>query len=255
MGKKRYGHAWPAAEKPGNLAKSFPLRHGRARPSRRVRPRLRRHRWPPDSSGWLQALRRFIPRLSQPDGARGQSGGACRTRWPPGARSAAQRASRARSSLGVRHAGEGGHALARAARPRAPPYTHAARADRHLCGAGCAGLSLASVCRGQSRRSWAAEGVILRCRWPRLRVGALAGADGSASARVAADARSSGTLLGGGRLARPRWDEAAERPTQVAWAEPVASTAGTEGETPSGRALGCVSGSCGVLYFLVLFSW
>ena len=75
--------------------------------------------------------------------------------------------------------------------------------------------------------------MILRCRWPRLRVGALAGADGSASARVAADARSSGTLLGGGWLMRPRWDEAAEQPTQVAWAEPVAGTNAAEGGTAS----------------------
>ena len=99
--------------------------------------------------------------------------------------------------------------------------------------AGCAGFNWASVFWGQSRRCWAAEGVILRCRWPRLRIGALAGADGSASARVAADVRCSCTLLGGGRLARPRWAEAAERPTQVAWAEPVAGTAGTEGGTAS----------------------
>ena len=81
-----------------------------------------------------------------------------------------------RAPLGVRHAGEGGHALARAVHPRARPYTHAARVDRHVRGAGCAGFNWASVFWGQSRRCWAAEGVILRCWWPRLRVGALAGA-------------------------------------------------------------------------------
>ena len=49
----------------------------------------------------------------------------------------------------------------------------------------------------------------------------------------AANVRCSRPLLGGGWLARPRWAEAAERPTQVAWAEPVAGTAGTEGGTAS----------------------
>ena len=126
-----------------------------------------------------------------------------------------------RSTQSIRHA-----ALSPAHRAISP-------SDRHLCGAGRAGFNLASVCRGQSRRCWAADGVILRCRWPRLRSGALAGAAGSASARVAADVRCSRPLLGGGWLARPRWAEAAERPTQVAWAEPVAGTAGTEGGTAS----------------------
>ena len=68
------------------------------------------------------------------------------------------------------------------ARSATRPYTHAARADRHLCGAGRAGFNLAR-CRGQSRRCWAADGVILRCRWP-AQGRCLAGADGSASARV-----------------------------------------------------------------------
>ena len=121
---------------------------------------------------------------------------------------------------------------AQRARARARARSVRALTAIFVC-AGCAGLNWASVCRGQSRRCWAAEGVILRCRWPRLRIGALAGADGSASARVAADVRCSCPLLGGGWLARPRWAEAAERPTQVAWAEPVAGTAGTEGGTAS----------------------
>ena len=93
--------------------------------------------------------------------------------------------------------------------------------------------------------------MILRCQWPRLRSGVLAGAAGSDSAQVAADVRSSRTLLGGGRLARSRWSEAAERQTGVAEAEATVATAGTEGETPSGRALGCVCGPCGEWDILV----
>ena len=150
-----------------------------------------------------------------------------------------------RAPLGVRHAGEGGHALARAVHPRARPYTHAARVDRHVRGAGCAGFNLARVFQGRSTGCWACEGVILRCRWPGLRNGALAGTEGSIRARVAADARSSGTLLGGGRLVRSRWAEASGRPRQVAQAVVVIGTNAAEGETPSGRALGCVCGPCG----------
>ena len=150
-----------------------------------------------------------------------------------------------RAPLGVRHAGEGGHALARAVHPRARPYTHAARVDRHVRGAGCAGFNLARVFRGRSTGCWACEGVILRCRWPRLRSGVLAGAAGSDSAQVAADVRSSRMLLGGGQLARPRWSEAAERPRQVAQAVVVIGTNAAEGEAPSDRALGCVCGPCG----------
>ena len=62
------------------------------------------------------------------------------------------------------------------------------------------------------------ECVILRCRWPRLRSGVAAGTTGSASASVAADARSSGTLLGGGRLVRPMWAEGSGRADYVACA-------------------------------------
>ena len=135
---------------------------------------------------------------------------------------------------------------------RHPPHNPALPCvEPHLCGAGCAGLTLASLFRDRSTRYWACEGVILRCQWPRLRSGVLAGAAGSDSAQVAADVRSSRTLLAGGRLVRSRWSEAAERPRQVAQAVVVIGTAGTEGETPSGRALGCVCGPCGAWDILV----
>ena len=75
--------------------------------------------------------------------------------------------------------------------------------------------------------------MILRCRWPGLRNGALAGTEGSIRARVAADARSSGTLLGGGRLVRPMWAEGSGRPDQVVCAEPVAGTDAAEGGAAS----------------------
>ena len=120
--------------------------------------------------------------------------------------------------------------------------------------AGCAGFNWASVFWGQSRRCWAAEGVILRCRWPGLRNGALAGTEGSIRARVAADARSSGTLLGGGRLVRSRWAEASGRPRQVAQAKVVIGTDAAEGETPSDRALWRVGSSAALLYFFHVFS-
>ena len=142
---------------------------------------------------------------------------------------------------------------AQRARARARARSVRALTAIFVC-AGCAGLNWASVCRGQSRRSWAAEGVILRCRWPGLRNGALAGTEGSIRARVAADARSSGTLLGGGRLVRSRWAEASGRPRQVAQAKVVIGTDAAEGETPSDRALWRVGSSAALLYFFHVFS-
>ena len=138
---------------------------------------------------------------------------------------------------------------------RQPPHTPALPCvERHLCGAGCAGLTLASLFRDRSTRCWACEGVILRCRWPGLRNGALAGTEGSIRARVAADARSSGTLLGGGRLVRSRWAEASGRPRQVAQAKVVIGTDAAEGETPSDRALWRVGSSAALLYFFHVLS-
>ena len=77
---------------------------------------------------------------------------------------------------------------------------------------------MARVFRGRSTGCWASNDRILRCRWPRLRIGVAAGTAGSASASVAADARSSGTLLGGGRLVRPMWAEGSGRADYVACA-------------------------------------
>ena len=94
-------------------------------------------------------------------------------------------------------------------------------------------MTLASLFRDRSTRCWACEGVILRCRWPGLRDGALAGTEGAIRARVAADARSSGTLLGGGRLVRPMWAEASGRADYMACAEPVAGMDAAEGGTAS----------------------
>ena len=72
-----------------------------------------------------------------------------------------------------------------------------------------AGLHLASTPRRRLGRSWIGDGRALRCRSCRLGSGVAAGADGSASAPIAADARSSRMLLCSGRLVRPRWAKAA----------------------------------------------